>query len=284
MRVVDLDRDMSDVIPTGTTRDSEYLFDRMTAATLGHTLPGPGRRILDVASGFGQDAILLQEQGAKVVGAEPSERMMAWARMKSEEATGPLPFWVRGWSDGLPFADDSFDAAFCKGALDHFDRPAEAIREMARVTRPGRPGGARHRELRVARPAAERGPRTTCANAGSADPCAGGAATYDVPAATTSPATTSPSCASRRGPTWISRWSRASRSAWGLPLLDPPGGPPSRPGSLDATLRGLDGLAGRFPAGWRTWSSWRVARAPSPLRARPLGRPGRWLSAMRGQA
>jgi len=29
MRVVDLDRDMSDVIPTGATRDSEYLFDRM---------------------------------------------------------------------------------------------------------------------------------------------------------------------------------------------------------------------------------------------------------------
>ena len=34
MRVVDLDRDMRDVIPTGTTRDSEYLFERMTARTL----------------------------------------------------------------------------------------------------------------------------------------------------------------------------------------------------------------------------------------------------------
>ena len=35
----------------------------------------------------------------------------------------------------LPFATGSFDAAYCKGALDHFDAPAEAIAEMARVTR-----------------------------------------------------------------------------------------------------------------------------------------------------
>ncbi len=138
MRVVDLDRDMSDVIPTGTTRDSEFLFERMTRATLDATRPAPGRRILDVASGFGQDAIALRaSSGADVIGAEPSARMMAWTRFKSGETEGPLPEWVRGWGDALPFADDCFDGAFCKGALDHFDQPLEAIGEMARVTRPG---------------------------------------------------------------------------------------------------------------------------------------------------
>ena len=60
VRVVDLDRDMSDVIPTGTTRDSTFLFERMTRATLGAAAPAPGRRILDVASGFGQDAFALR--------------------------------------------------------------------------------------------------------------------------------------------------------------------------------------------------------------------------------
>jgi len=138
MRVVDLDRDMSDVIPTGTTRDSAYLFDRMTRATLAATLAGPGRRILDVASGFGQDAIALgAETGAEVVGAEPSERMMAWTRLESGRSAPGAPDWVRGWGDALPFADRSFDAAFCKGALDHFDQPLRAIGEMARVTKPG---------------------------------------------------------------------------------------------------------------------------------------------------
>ena len=137
MRVVDLDRDMSDVIPTGTTRDSEFLFARMTEATLAATRSAPGRRILDVASGFGQDAIALRrDSGAGVVGAEPSERMMAWTRLKSDEAVGPIPEWVRGWGDALPFADDVFDGAFCKGALDHFDQPLRAVGEMARVTKP----------------------------------------------------------------------------------------------------------------------------------------------------
>jgi SAM-dependent methyltransferase len=45
--------------------------------------------------------------------------------------------WVRSWSDALPFASGSFDAVICKGAIDHFDRPAAAIEEMARVTRRG---------------------------------------------------------------------------------------------------------------------------------------------------
>jgi SAM-dependent methyltransferase len=136
MRVVDLDRDMSDVIPTGTTRDSAFLFERMTSATLAAARPAPGRRILDVASGFGQDAFALCRAGAAVVGAEPSLRMTGWARLTSAESAAGAPHWVRAWSDALPFAADSFDAVVCKGALDHFDRPERAIAEMARVTRP----------------------------------------------------------------------------------------------------------------------------------------------------
>jgi len=136
MRVVDLDRDMSDVIPTGSTRDSEYLFDRMTAETLALAGGGAGRRLLDVAAGFGQDAVALAETGAAVVACEPSARMTGWAKLVAEKREGrPVPLWVRGWSDALPFASDSFDAALCKGAIDHFDRPELAIAEMARVTR-----------------------------------------------------------------------------------------------------------------------------------------------------
>jgi len=136
MRVVDLDRDMRDVIPTGTTRDSEFLFQRMTEATLGRTRAAPGRRILDVASGIGQDAVALASEGAWVVGAEPSARMSALAQLQAAKRDGPLPSWIRAWSDALPFATGSFDATLCKGSIDHFDRPRLAISEMARVTRP----------------------------------------------------------------------------------------------------------------------------------------------------
>ena len=72
MRVVDLDRDMRDVIPTGTTRDSEFLFARMTLRTLELARPEAGRCVLDVASGFGQDAVAMAGRGAWAVGAEPS--------------------------------------------------------------------------------------------------------------------------------------------------------------------------------------------------------------------
>lgn len=138
MRVVDLDRDMSDVIPTGMSPDSEFLFARMTEATLLATCADPGRWVLDVASGFGQDSIALSRGGARVIGAEPSGRMTAMAQILGNEnlAGGqPTPDWVRGWADALPFEDESFDAAFCKGAMDHFDDPEAAIAEMARVTK-----------------------------------------------------------------------------------------------------------------------------------------------------
>lgn len=137
MRVVDLDRDMSDVIPTGLSPDSAFLFERMTEVTLEATCADAGRRVLDVASGVGQDSVALARNGARVVGAEPSQRMTAMARAFGaehlHEAEGPE--WVRGWADALPFDDDAFDAAFCKGAMDHFDDPEAAIAEMARVTR-----------------------------------------------------------------------------------------------------------------------------------------------------
>ncbi len=137
MRVVDLDRDMRDVIPTSTSRDSDFLFERMTRGVLDLAAAAPGRRILDVASGFGQDARALAARGALVVAAEPSGRMSALARMGDADADGAAPRHVRGWADGLPFASGSFDAVFCKGAIDHFDAPERAIAEMARVTRSG---------------------------------------------------------------------------------------------------------------------------------------------------
>jgi SAM-dependent methyltransferase len=135
MRVVDLDRDMRDVIPTSSTRDSDFLFARMTRRTLEQAGAGPGRRILDLASGVGQDAAALAAAGACAVALEPSARMSRLARLVESERPGPRALHVRGWGDALPFADACFDAVICKGSLDHFDRPAVALAEMARVTR-----------------------------------------------------------------------------------------------------------------------------------------------------
>jgi SAM-dependent methyltransferase len=138
MRLVDLDRDMSDVFPTGTSVDSEFLFRRMAEATLDALETRPGSRVVDVAAGVGQDDRALARRGAWVVGAEPSERMTALAYLSDREDAEPPSGGVarvRAWSEALPFGAGAFDGAFCKGALDHFDDPESCIREMARVTR-----------------------------------------------------------------------------------------------------------------------------------------------------
>jgi ubiquinone/menaquinone biosynthesis C-methylase UbiE len=157
VRAVDLDRDMTHVIPTGTTRDSEFLFRRMEALTLAATHGGAGKRVLDSAAGLGQDSRALARGGSLAVCAEPSHRMIELAKLVAakEESAGRVPArssdgqergpratpkpgrvtWARAWSESLPFRARSFDAAFCKGALDHFDDPERCIAEMARVTR-----------------------------------------------------------------------------------------------------------------------------------------------------
>jgi SAM-dependent methyltransferase len=139
MRVVDLDHDMSDVIPTGTSPDSEFLFRRMEEVTFASLHAGPGALVLDSAAGIGQDDRQLADEGVRVVGAEPSKRMTALAVLKDAE-NGSRPsgsvLRVRAWSEALPFRREAFDAAFCKGALDHFDDPLRCVEEMAHVTRP----------------------------------------------------------------------------------------------------------------------------------------------------
>lgn len=44
---------------------------------------------------------------------------------------------VEGDATALPFDDDMFDAARCERVLMHLDDPTAALREMARVVRPG---------------------------------------------------------------------------------------------------------------------------------------------------
>ena len=137
VRVVDLDHDMSDVIPISTSVESDFLFRRMEEATFDALRARPGGRVLDSAAGVGQDDRALAETGLWAVGAEPSQRMTALAQLGDAENPVAPPgqlLRVRAWSESLPFDEGSFDAAFCKGALDHFDDPERCIREMARVT------------------------------------------------------------------------------------------------------------------------------------------------------
>jgi demethylmenaquinone methyltransferase/2-methoxy-6-polyprenyl-1,4-benzoquinol methylase len=94
----------------------------------------PGARLLDVGSGTGVIAAAAQKlvgDAGLVVALDPSTGMLREAR-----ARGVLRI-VPGRGERLPFADASFDALTMGYALRHVDDLDGALREYARVLRPG---------------------------------------------------------------------------------------------------------------------------------------------------
>jgi SAM-dependent methyltransferase len=79
-----------------------------------------GKTVLDVASGGGHVAARLRQAGCDVVTCDPAPGMQPDVICRAED---------------LPFADGSFEVVACRVAAHHFDDPAAALRELARVSR-----------------------------------------------------------------------------------------------------------------------------------------------------
>ena len=98
----------------------------------------PGRRILEVGCGLGDDAAALAKlvaPGGSVVAIDGSQAMIDAARERHRDVAG-LSFDVADAAH-LPFDDASFDACRIDRVLQHIDDPARAIAEMVRVLRRG---------------------------------------------------------------------------------------------------------------------------------------------------
>jgi ubiquinone/menaquinone biosynthesis C-methylase UbiE len=91
-----------------------------------------GRRVLDVGCGTGRLALALAERGAKVWGVDPSEEMLAQARL----AAGPKVGLKRGSAEALPFKDGWFDRVVLRLVVHLLDR-RRAVPELERVLAPG---------------------------------------------------------------------------------------------------------------------------------------------------
>jgi SAM-dependent methyltransferase len=79
-----------------------------------------GETALDVATGGGHVADRLRAAGLEVVTIDPAPGMQPDVVSRAEE---------------IPFADESFDVVACRVAAHHFQDPALALAEMARVSR-----------------------------------------------------------------------------------------------------------------------------------------------------
>jgi SAM-dependent methyltransferase len=92
---------------------------------------------LDVATGAGHTALALAPYVARVVACDLTEPMLA-ETARNAAARGLANVAVRqGPAEALPFADASFDIVTVRHAPHHFADVRRAVREMARVARPG---------------------------------------------------------------------------------------------------------------------------------------------------
>lgn len=92
----------------------------------------PGESVLDLAAGTGTSSEPFHDAGARVVPCDFSLGMLRVGKRRRPD----LPF-VAGDATALPFADASFDAVTISFGLRNVHDPDAALREMARVTRPG---------------------------------------------------------------------------------------------------------------------------------------------------
>lgn len=96
-------------------------------------LPKKGERILDAACGEGFFSRAFAGSGAEIIGVDISSELIAIAKKLSPEGVfhaAPI--------DNLSFAKDkSFDKALCVLALQNIEEPSRALKEIARILKPG---------------------------------------------------------------------------------------------------------------------------------------------------
>ncbi|MEW5957797.1 MAG: methyltransferase domain-containing protein [Chloroflexota bacterium] len=94
-------------------------------------------RALDIATGAGHTALAFAPHVAQVIAADLTEGMLA-KTAELAAARGLTNVETRfADAEALPFEDDTVDLVTCRLAFHHFPNARQAIREMARVLKPG---------------------------------------------------------------------------------------------------------------------------------------------------
>lgn len=95
-----------------------------------------GLCVLDVGCGDGVLTCAATSRGALATGVDPDPAMLNAARARAERAGANADF-MDGRIEQLPFNDASFDVVAAITVLCFVDDASAAVREMARVLRPG---------------------------------------------------------------------------------------------------------------------------------------------------
>jgi ubiquinone/menaquinone biosynthesis C-methylase UbiE len=120
-------------------RDSRraFVFQRRREIVLG-LLKADSGKVLDIGSGPAVYTAQLLDRGNEVWTVDISEKMvqMAEEMMKAHPRFQQAHFQV-GDVENLEFNDKFFDSILCVGVIEYLDKPDRALREMARLLKPG---------------------------------------------------------------------------------------------------------------------------------------------------
>jgi SAM-dependent methyltransferase len=94
------------------------------------------RDVLEVGCGLGTDTVRFARAGARVTALDIAPTAVELTR-RHLDAEGLAAAVVQADAEELPFADGSFDLVYSWGVVHHTPDTARAVREVARVLRPG---------------------------------------------------------------------------------------------------------------------------------------------------
>jgi ubiquinone/menaquinone biosynthesis C-methylase UbiE len=96
-----------------------------------------GERVLDIACGTGNTALMARARGAVVTGLDLTPELLLIARKRAREAGYNDIAWQEGDAERLPFPDRAFDVVVSSCGLMFAPDQQQVADEVARVTRPG---------------------------------------------------------------------------------------------------------------------------------------------------
>ncbi|HSW42301.1 MAG TPA: methyltransferase domain-containing protein [Patescibacteria group bacterium] len=99
--------------------------------------PRPADRAIDLGAGAGHATLALAPHVARVDAIDPTPEMLTVAARLAGERGIVNVAWIEGRADAIPYPAATFDIAISRFSIHHWPDPPGALREVARVLRPG---------------------------------------------------------------------------------------------------------------------------------------------------
>ena len=106
------------------------------AAYRARIIPATEGRVLEIGIGSGLNLPFYSRNVARVIGLEPSPRLLAMARRVERTGNGPVEF-IEGSAEAIPLQDASVDTVVTTWTLCSIPDALRALRDMRRVLRTG---------------------------------------------------------------------------------------------------------------------------------------------------